>query len=256
MDLLIVAFVIVAIFFVGLIMALDALIGSIWFVFRIMFCFAIWMACQTVETKHDMPVRRMLMATAAAWAFWISWNAIPEWELYFLFFLCFICMIAGIAALELPIGGLLYLIMPLLLVYLIGFDISNARIDNTNVAYVVAERSGYFFDNIYKEVDEIGDEHKFGYKKGAIFQVLDIDGNQEYVYWFHVKRESDYQEGYMKDSNNIKKIYRRKSEFAKEAEKEYISSKWYYRFIPRPIFRGCQFVYEHLGILCYYDFTD
>ena len=240
---------------VGFIMASDAVLPIIWFALRVLFCCGAGLACLASGTEHDRLLPKLLMSVSGAWALWIAWNALPDWELYVLFFPCYVGFIYLMTMREWTKGRLLYIVMPLLLFYFIGFDISNVGINDTNVAYVETETGGYFSDHTYADLDKVVNEQKIPYRQGAIFQVLDESGTGHAIDYFHVKSE-DTQVGYLENNKNLKKTYRMNSEFAKEKQKEYISSKWYYRYVPRPLLYACQFVYEHSGILCYYKFID
>lgn len=250
-----------------------ALVPTIWIFVR--FIIVLGFGCSCFYNKGDDLLRKELLpriaiAIIGAGALWFSYTALPNMQSYFWFLFVFLilhCILANFTKLK-----IYYVLMPLLLMWLIGCDISHSvKAVDTNIVYVEYQKRqesenglipsdhlptgfSFVFDDIYDDVISVPKEHVLHHcSRGEIFYVIDNVGYEQ-TDWLHVRTE-DGIEGYI-HSDGLKKYYGRTSENIVERRNEYISGKWYYRFVPRSVLMVCEFIYEHSGFLSQIHFAD
>lgn len=191
-----------------------------------------------------------------------------QWQVYLVLLLGFVF----VYLLLLFTGKMrvLYLLIPLCFVWLIGCDLSyNVKRFDANIASVeyVGRRSSvysvsrlpeenecslhghYVFDAVY-ESEYVNKSHILdSYSEGDRYVVAE-NAAEESNDWLAVMVGD--QKGYIQNSG-LKNLYNRTSEEINARQQEQIQSRWY-RVVPMPVLKVCEFVYEHSGPLCRISF--
>lgn len=168
---------------------------------------------------------------------------------------------------------LYYILIPLCCIWVIGYDLSyNVKPIESNIAYVeyVGGKShvysvdrlpeedecfrfdDYIFDAIYEETI-IKKSHTLGSCQKGDKYYLAPNPTEESPSWLKIIVGDNI--GYIHNDDSIKRVYYQTSEQIAVLQKEQIQSRWY-RILPTPVLKMCEFAYEHSGVLCQIDFAE
>lgn len=257
-------------------------IPTIWMVIKWIILLGFWCATLCSETlsepKHpEHPVRKVIRGLVLGTGIVLLLLFIEQvfgqvfeqdWQIYFFFLLGF--SFVYLLLLFTKKLFVYYLLIPLCFVWVIGYDLSyNVKQFDANlvaVEYVGGQTrmysvprlpeenecllyDDYVFDAIYEDIyvdkSHILDE----YDEGDRYPVAE-NAAAESSDWLAVMVGD--QKGYIRN-DGLKNIYHRTSAEIDARQQEQIQSRWY-RVIPMPVLKACEFVYEHSGPLCRISF--